>query len=160
MKLDAVRTHALALPEVTEAPHFNYGSFRVRGKIFVTIPPEGTHVHVFVPDEHRDPAVAAHPEFIEKLWWGKKVVGLRLTLAKASPTVVKRLVQLAWSGEGAQGVACRHEGNLENVGSVTGRAGSPRRGRPGSAHGCRSSSCSRPCGRGAPGRCGCRSRDT
>lgn len=39
MKLDDVRTHALSLEAVTEAPHHTYSSFRVRDKIFVTVPP-------------------------------------------------------------------------------------------------------------------------
>ena len=36
MKLADVRKFALALPEVAEAPHHHYGSFRVRGKILAT----------------------------------------------------------------------------------------------------------------------------
>lgn len=92
MNLAQIRRHALSLPEVTEAPHFNYLSFRVRGKIFVTVPPEGQHIHVFVGDEQREPALAAHPEFIEKLIWGAKVVGVRVTLADAESSVVKKLV--------------------------------------------------------------------
>lgn len=35
IRLAEVRRFALALPEATEAPHFDYASFRVRGKIFV-----------------------------------------------------------------------------------------------------------------------------
>lgn len=31
MKLDTVRRFALSLPEVVEAPHFDYGSLRLRG---------------------------------------------------------------------------------------------------------------------------------
>ena len=72
MRYSAARAHALGLPEVAEAPHFNYNSFRVRGKIFTTVPPGEEHLHVFVADEHRDPACLANPEWIEKLWWGKK----------------------------------------------------------------------------------------
>jgi len=39
--LAEARRLALSLPEVTEQPHFDMASFRVRGKIFVTVPPEG-----------------------------------------------------------------------------------------------------------------------
>jgi hypothetical protein len=47
-----VRRLALALPEVTEAPHFDMAAFRVRTKIIATMPPEADRVHVFVdPDE-------------------------------------------------------------------------------------------------------------
>lgn len=96
MKIAEIRRAAMALPEVTEEPHFNYASFRVKGKIFVTVPPEQAHVHVFVADDEREQALAMHPEFIEKLMWGSKVVGLRITLAAAKPAVVKALVQKAW----------------------------------------------------------------
>jgi hypothetical protein len=96
MDLEAVRSLALALPEVTEAPHFNFGSFRVRGKIFITVPPEATHLHVFVSETDREQALALHPDIVEKLLWGGKVVGLRLALAKAPAYVVTELVTQAW----------------------------------------------------------------
>ena len=96
MKLESLRQFALKLPEVTEEPHFKFSSFRVRGKIFVTVPPEQTHIHVFVDDDEREPALARHPEFLEKLWWGKKVCGLRVLMAKADPAVVQSLVKAAW----------------------------------------------------------------
>ena len=47
MKLAEARRHALSLPEATEAPHFHFTSFRVRGKIFATAPPDGEYLHVF-----------------------------------------------------------------------------------------------------------------
>ena len=89
----------MSLPEVTEEPHFKYSSFRVRGKIFVTVPPDEEHIHIFVPDELREQALATSHDFLEKLRWGGKVVGLRATLARASPAVVNRLVNLAWASK-------------------------------------------------------------
>ena len=97
VSIEWLRALALGLPEVTEQPHFDFASFRVLGKIFVTVPPAETHIHVFVDDDQREPALAKHPEFIEKLWWGKKVCGLRILLAKAAPEVVESLVRAAWS---------------------------------------------------------------
>ena len=102
MKLAAVRKLAMALPDVTEEPHFAMTSFRVRGKIFVTAPPEGTHLHVFVDDVLRGPAVAANPEFIEPLLWGAQVRGLRIALAGAEADVVANLVKAAWEGKVAK----------------------------------------------------------
>ncbi len=99
MKLAAVRKFALSLPEVTEEPHFHLTSFRARGKIFVTAPPEGTHIHVFVDDALRGPALAVHPDCIEPLLWGGKVTGLRIALAAAKPDVVENLVRAAWEGK-------------------------------------------------------------
>ncbi len=99
MKVAEVRRHALSLPEVTEAPHFQYSSFRVRGKIFVTVPPEEEHIHVFVPELEREVALALEPESLEKLLWGGKVVGLRVHLRKAKPAHVNRLVSQAWASK-------------------------------------------------------------
>ena len=86
----------MSLEAVTEEPHHNYSSFRVRGKIFATIPPEEEFIHVFVAEEDREPALAMYPDFIEKLLWGAKVVGLRVSLATAKPAVVKSLLAKAY----------------------------------------------------------------
>jgi hypothetical protein len=96
MKIDDLRQYALSLPDATEEPHFDYSSFRVRGKIFVTVPPDEKHIHVFLPDEDREQALALHQAFAEKLVWGGKTRGLRILMSKASPTAVRRLVRLAW----------------------------------------------------------------
>jgi hypothetical protein len=97
MKIDQVRKFALSLPETAEAPHFNYASFRVRGKIFATVPPEETHVHIFVSDEERERALLLNPECLEKLFWGAKVVGVRVTLSKAKSALVSALLREAWT---------------------------------------------------------------
>jgi hypothetical protein len=98
-KLAAVRKFALSLPETTEEPHFESSSFRVRGKIFVTVPPDGLHLHLFVTEEMREQALALHPECLEKLWWGKSVRGLRARLEEAPIAVLKPLVRAAWENK-------------------------------------------------------------
>jgi hypothetical protein len=97
MKLADVRRIALSLREVTEEPHFAYTSFRVKGKIFATAPPGNEYLHIFVADEDREPVIALHPEFLEKLLWGEKVRGLRVILASAKSSVVSELLRLAWA---------------------------------------------------------------
>jgi hypothetical protein len=96
MKLDAARRIALALPEATEAPHHQYTSFRVGGKIFATAPPAGDALHVFVDDDERERALALQPDCTEKLLWGGKVVGLRVSLAAAPAAFVRQLLAQAW----------------------------------------------------------------
>ncbi len=86
----------MSLEAVTEEPHHDYSSFRVRAKIFITIPPAEDVIHVFVGEEDREPALALYPNFMEKLLWGGKVVGLRIALAEAEPRVVKALVSKAY----------------------------------------------------------------
>src|SRR5271166_953340 len=96
VKLNDVRRIAMSLPEVTEEPHFAYTSFRVKGKIFATAPPDGDHLHIFVADEDREPALVMAPGAIEKLWWGGKVRGLRVALPKAKMLLVAELLKKAW----------------------------------------------------------------
>lgn len=96
MKFSTVRSFAMALPDVSEEPHHTFGSFRVKGKIFVTVPPGEEFIHIFVPDEKRDEVLELHSSFAAKLLWGSKVLGVRVELAKADTTVVKRLIKDAW----------------------------------------------------------------
>jgi hypothetical protein len=96
MKLDSIRKFALSLEAVTEEPHHHFSSFRVRGKIFVTIPPGEEFLHVFVDEQGREVALALYSEFVEKLLWGGKVVGLRVSLKVANASVVKSLVMDAY----------------------------------------------------------------
>jgi hypothetical protein len=91
-----VRKLALSLPEATEEPHFAMWSFRVRGKIFATVPPEGGHLHIFVDGEAVRVAVADDPKTFGELWWGKKLAGLRVTLATARPVAVRELLYASW----------------------------------------------------------------
>jgi hypothetical protein len=96
VKLAAVRKFAMSLPEVTEEPHHDYGSFRVRGKIFVTMPPGEEIIHVFIPEQVREQALVVHSSFVEKLLWGGAVKGVRVKLAEAEAAAVRRLVREAW----------------------------------------------------------------
>ena len=87
---------ALALPEATEALHFNMQSFRVAGKVFATMPKGGLQLHVFVDDCTREQWIATYPAALEKLWWGEKVVGLRVNLSLVDGVIVTSLLQSAW----------------------------------------------------------------
>jgi len=96
MTFAQVRKHALSLRGTTEEPHFERTSFRVGGKIFVTAKLQETHIHVFVPEEVREPALTLHSGYVSKLLWGGKVVGLRIDLPNAQPDAVNDLVSAAW----------------------------------------------------------------
>ena len=96
MKFTTIHKFAMSLPEVSEAPHHHFSSFRVRGKIFVTIPPDEKFLHIFVSELHREQALAMYPEFVEKLFWGGKVVGIKVALATAEAATGKLLVHQAW----------------------------------------------------------------
>src|SRR6476661_4213255 len=96
MDVQSVRAIAMTLPEVIEAPHFDYASFRVKGKIFVTVPPDGQHVHAFVDEQELLLAVAMYPDAVEPLHWGRKILGVRVDLSRATPEAVDHLIRAAW----------------------------------------------------------------
>lgn len=96
MKFATIRKYAMSMEAVTEEPHHDYSSFRVRGKIFVTIPPGNEFIHVFVGEDVREIALAMHPDSTKKLMWGSKALGLRINLASSQPAMVKSLVAKAY----------------------------------------------------------------
>lgn len=67
MTQEEARRLALALPEVQEAPHFDRASFRVRGRIFATLPPKGDCVVLMLPLEIQSAVMDAHPSKIRPL---------------------------------------------------------------------------------------------
>ena len=95
VKLAEARKFALSLPDTTEEPHFDISSFRVRRKIFATVPSNDV-VRVFVEEELRDLMVGVDPKAYEKVWWGKKVVGLAITLSAAKKKDVEMLLRESW----------------------------------------------------------------
>ena len=95
MNIRAVRRLALALPEATEEPHFHLTSFRVQGKIFATVAPDGSYMNVFVDDEQRELMVTVDPKSYESLTWGKMAY-LHVHLAVAKAKDVKTLLRAAW----------------------------------------------------------------
>ncbi len=113
MKLSQARKYALSLPETNEEPHFDYSSFRVRGKIFATIPPSGEFLHIFVDEYQRAPLIAAEPAKYAALHWGAKVIGVKVTLATASATTVNRLLLHSWQRKAPKRLAASHGLNPE-----------------------------------------------
>ena len=97
MLADDARAIALSLPEAVEAPHFDYASFRVGGRIFATMPPDGRHLHAFVDEEERQRALALHPGCVEALHWGKRAIGVRVDLHEANAALATRLLVQAWA---------------------------------------------------------------
>jgi len=94
--LERVRRFALSLPGVTEEPHFDMSSFRVRGKIFATVPPDEAHLHVFVDEPEIEASVAENLAAFEPLLWGQRVRGLRIHLGSAPEARVQELIEESW----------------------------------------------------------------
>ena len=96
MEIGSVREIALALPEVTEAPHFDHGAFRVRDRIFATVPPDQRHLHVMVDEQTRLLSLEVHGDAMAPLYWGKRIPGLRIDLVRADARTIEQLVRAAW----------------------------------------------------------------
>ena len=94
--LERARLFALSLPGVTEEPHFDMSSFRVRGKIFVTVPPAGDLLHVFVDEPEVEACVAENPAAFEPLRWGPRIRGLRVRLVAVPAGRVQELIEDSW----------------------------------------------------------------
>jgi hypothetical protein len=94
--LEVARRFALSLPGATEEPHFEMASFRVRGKIFATVPPGGEYLHVFVGEGEVHAAVAEDPAAFEPLLWGRRLRGLRILLTAAGQDQVAELLEESW----------------------------------------------------------------
>lgn len=71
-------------------------SFRVRGKIFATVPPTGGLLHVFVDEAEARSLAASNPGVYSELWWGNRLSGLRVVLSGADRREVCELLEQAW----------------------------------------------------------------
>jgi hypothetical protein len=122
VNLAQARRFALSLPETTEEPHFDIASYRVRAKIFATVPESGTlRVFVDLPEVHA--AVADDPVAFAELTWGATVRGVSITLSKAAPAQVYELLALAWARRAPQRVRAGFDlaGHLQGFPRSAGR---------------------------------------
>jgi hypothetical protein len=95
MTVDQIRRLALALPETIEQEHFGNPSFRIRGRIFATVP-DDSHVNVIIDPFDVDGVVREDPESCAALLWGKEVRGVRVAMRNAAPGMVQKLLEMAW----------------------------------------------------------------
>jgi hypothetical protein len=93
--LDEARALALALPEVAEQDHQGIDSFRVRGRIFATVP-DDAHIRVMVDEDDTKAAVAEYPEVCAPFFWGARLACVVVALANAQPDLVQELLTEAW----------------------------------------------------------------
>jgi len=95
MTVAEVRKFALALPEVIEQDHWGKPSFRIRGRIFATVP-DAEHLNVMIDPFDVEAVVREDPDACEELRWGKEIRGVRVSLNKAGSTMVETLLETAW----------------------------------------------------------------
>lgn len=102
--LDDARAIVSALPETTEQPHHHLASFRVRGKIFASVP-DDEHLRVMLDEAAIEAAIAEHPEFCEPHYWGKKLSCVVVALRDAPQPVLQELLTDAWLGKAPAALA-------------------------------------------------------
>lgn len=119
MKLASARSFALSLPGVTEEPHHGAPSWRVRGKIFATVPATEGMLHVFL-DPADASALAQHaPSAYEELWWGKKLFGLKVRIDVAPDDQVATLLEQAWRRKAPPTLIERYDGGTTDPSDET-----------------------------------------
>jgi hypothetical protein len=118
--LEHARRFALSLPQATEEPHFDMSSFRVRGKIFATVPPDEAHLHVFVDEPEIAASVAENPAAFEPLRWGDRVRGLRIVLGPAPEDRVAELLEESWRRKAPKRLIADFDRNRAATGSDEG----------------------------------------
>jgi hypothetical protein len=91
----SVRSMALSLPESIEQDHHGMPSFRVRGKIFATVP-DVAHLRVMVDEHEARVACAEVPTSCELLFWGQRLAGVVVEVRTAPPPLVRELLAAAW----------------------------------------------------------------
>ena len=100
MTQSTIRAIALALPEAEELPHFDRASFRVRGKIFVTLPPvgeDGVHKVVLkLPELVKESLQQTDASAIVSLGNWDKGGWTQLDIGRMDEDRMADLVRLAW----------------------------------------------------------------
>ncbi len=98
MTADDIRALALSLPEAGEQPHFERTSFRVRGKIFATLPPDGDLVVLKLPVEIKESLVQSDPEAVIPLPGGWDRGGwTQIAIGGMETAKLADLIRLAWA---------------------------------------------------------------
>jgi hypothetical protein len=103
------RDLALALPEATEQDHHGMPSFRVRGKIFATVPDE-SHIRIMIDHSEILAAVAEDPRACEEFWWGSRLACVVVDLRRVRAGMLKELLQEAWQRKAPRALTGTYRG--------------------------------------------------
>jgi hypothetical protein len=92
---DEARSLALSLPEAVELDHHGRPSFRVGGKIFATLWTD-ERMNVMLDEGGILTALDRAPESCEKVFWGRRLAAVGVTLARADRDLLAELLADAW----------------------------------------------------------------
>ena len=92
---DDVRKIALSLPEAEENAHHGNPDFRVRNKIFATLPPGGEMAVIKAPLDYQEMLVATEPDTFSLGGWSHQG-WTQINLAKIGEDHFRHVVTTAW----------------------------------------------------------------
>lgn len=95
LTIDDVRAFALSLPEASEADHHGMPSFRVRNKIYATVP-DNAHIRVMASEDEIRAAAAQDPDACEEFYWGKRLSCVLVTIARVDRDQLEGLIEDAY----------------------------------------------------------------
>jgi len=95
MTIKEVRRLALDLAETEELDHHGMPSWRVRGKIFATVP-DADHVRFMVEQDDIRAVVAQYPDACEEVRWGSRLACVAVDLRSAPRSLVREDLLDAW----------------------------------------------------------------
>jgi hypothetical protein len=103
------RALALAMPEAAEGEHAGHPDFRVRGRIFATLGPDGSFGGLKLTPEQQAACVRAAPGVYAPFAgaWGRGGF-TRVALRPARVPDVRRAMARAWANAAPRGLARRH----------------------------------------------------
>jgi hypothetical protein len=93
--MHAAQAFALSLPEAVQQDHHGMPSFRVRGRIFATVP-DDDHLRIMVDEGEIRASVSDDPEAFAELWWGSRLSCVVVDLRRAPAGHVRELLTEAW----------------------------------------------------------------
>jgi hypothetical protein len=103
---------ALSLPEAAVADHFGVDSYRVRGKIFATVP-DRHHVRVRLEEVDIRALVHESPDTFEAVWWGSRLSAVAVDLRRVTESELLGLLADAWARRAPKRVVAAWTGGAD-----------------------------------------------
>lgn len=111
MTTDEFRAIALSFPETEERSHMGHPDFRVGGKIFATIAPDGIRGMAKLPAEQQEFFLRTEPAVYEAASgaWGRGGATM-IDLARANEDSIRSALNSAWRNIAPGSVVRRRDG--------------------------------------------------
>ncbi len=97
----------MALPETSEMAHHRITSFRIRDKIFATVPDQ-VHLRAMVDEAETRALAASEPGVYSEVYWGRRLACVQINLASVTPEALREVLVDAWRRKAPKRVARDH----------------------------------------------------